>query len=47
MEENDGREDVCKIENYKAELIDLINGIERLDILEYLHYFVKAKFKAE
>lgn len=47
MEDYDGKEADCKLNFYKQEIIDVINGIERLDTIEYLHYFIKAKVKAE
>ena len=32
-------------EDIKKQIIDMINKIERVDILEYIYVFIKNKFK--
>lgn len=33
-------------EEIKKRIIEFINGIERLDVLEYIYRFITIKFKA-
>lgn len=33
-------------ERVKAKIIDFIQNIDRLDILEYIFFFISCKFKA-
>lgn len=40
-----GENNVREKEYYKEKIVELINGIERTDILEYIYYFLKTKFK--
>lgn len=40
-----GENNVREKEYYKEKIIEVVNSIERLDILEYIYYFLKAKFK--
>lgn len=40
-----GENNVREKEYYKEKIIDIVNSIERLDILEYIYYFLKSKFK--
>ena len=44
MEDNDGKVDY-DIEKHRNEIIEIINNIERADILIYLISFIKTKFK--
>lgn len=40
-----GENNVREKDFYKEKIVELINGIERIDILEYIYYFLKEKFK--
>lgn len=33
-------------EEIKKKIFEFINGIERLDVLEYIYHFITIKFKA-
>lgn len=44
MDDNDGKVDY-DIEKYRNEIIEIVNNIERADILIYLISFIKTKFK--
>lgn len=38
-----GENNVREKEYYKEKIIEVVNNIERLDILEYLYIFIKGK----
>lgn len=40
-----GEKDVREKNYYKEKIIEIINKIDRIDILEYIYYFLKGKFK--
>lgn len=40
-----GENNVREKDFYKEKIVEIINGIERIDILEYIYYFLKTKFK--
>lgn len=40
-----GENNVREKEYYKEKIIEVVNSIERLDMLEYIYYFLKEKFK--